>query len=99
MRLPIAVTVAGVFMTTAAMAQALGGTPAPAAEGNRANGLDYQPTPSEVVPREKAAGIQPPAAQQKANDQLLERLDKNLLHGEGLSTESVPKLTTGQQHD
>lgn len=66
------------------------------AEGNRANGLNYQPTPNQVVPREKAVGIQPPPAQKKANGQMLEQMDKNLLRQEGQSTNSVPKLSNGE---
>jgi len=96
MRLHFATLVATFFIITAAMAQNSGGSSVPLEEGNRANGFDYQPTPSEVVPREKAAGILPPAAQQKATDKTLEQLDKNLLRDEGLSTKSVPKMTTGQ---
>lgn len=97
MRLPLAAMVAGFLMTTAAVAQNSGGAPAPAVTGNRANGLNYQPTPSQVVPREKAAGIQPPVAQRKATDQLLEHTDRKLLQDEGQSTKSVPNLTAGQQ--
>ncbi|WP_428539088.1 hypothetical protein [Rhodopila sp.] len=65
----------------------------PAENGNRANGFSYQPTPSQVAPREKAAGVQPQAAQQKRANRDLEQTDKQLLQEEGLSTKSVPKLT------
>ncbi|WP_428483995.1 hypothetical protein [Rhodopila sp.] len=85
--------VAAFCLTAAAMAQTPGGGSVPREEGNRANGLDYQPTPSEVVPRERAAGIQPPAAQQKANNRFLQQTDKKLLQGQGLSTKSVPQIT------
>ena len=68
----------------------------PAEIGNRANGLNYQPTPGEVGPREKAAGLLPPTSQQRATNQELEQLDRDLLRDEGLSTKSVPDLTTGQ---
>ena len=66
---------------------------APQANGNRANGLSYQPTPSQVVPREKAAGVQPPAAQQERANRDLRQTDRKLLQEEGLSTKSVPKLS------
>jgi hypothetical protein len=68
----------------------------PAANGNRANGFSYQPTPGEVAPRERAAGMQPPAAQREQINRDLERTDKKLLQDEGLSIKSVPKITTGQ---
>ncbi len=64
--------------------------------GNEANGKDYQPTPNEVAPREKAAGIVPTTAQQKATNQDLERTDKALLRQQGLSTRSVPKFNATQ---
>jgi len=83
---------AAFFSATSVMAQG----PAPAEIGNRANGFDYQPTPSEVVPRERAAGVQPPAAERERENWDLERMDKQLLKSEGLSTDSVPKLTNGQ---
>lgn len=95
MRLHLAAVVA-LFVTTEAMAQNPGRVAAPREDGNRANGRDYQPTPSEVVPREKAAGIGPSGAQKDANGQLLERMDKDLLREQGLSTKSVPNLTKGQ---
>jgi hypothetical protein len=91
-------TVIAVFsFASVALAQGGGGGDSPPREiGNRANGYDSQPTPSELAPREKAAGIVPAAAQQRAENQELERIDKNLLQSEGLSTESVPKLGDGQ---
>jgi hypothetical protein len=80
----------------AAMAQSADGSSPPREIGNRANGYDYQPTPSEVRPREKAAGVVPPAAQQQAEDRELARIDKHLLQSEGLSTKGVPNLTNNQ---
>lgn len=80
--------IAAFWSVGSAMAQ----TP-PAANGNRANGFSYQPTPGEVVPREKATGVQPPAAQQNQTNRDLERIDKNLMRDEGLSTKSVPKMS------
>jgi peptidoglycan hydrolase CwlO-like protein len=79
-------------VTAPAMAQ----NSVPAEIGNRANGFDYQPTPGEIVPREKAAGIQPSAEQQRAANRDLERIDEDLMREEGLSDKSVPKLTEGQ---
>jgi hypothetical protein len=91
------IAVAAAFCVTGtAMGQVQGNGPPPSAIGNHANGFDYQPTPGEIVPREKAAGIRPPAAQQRATDQELEQLDKDLLREEGLSTKSVPKIMPGQ---
>jgi hypothetical protein len=97
MRLPTAAFVAACLMapiaiTTVALAQSGPATSVPREEGNRANGLDYEPTPAEVLPRERAAGIIPPAARQQSNDQALERMDKNLLQSEGLNTKSVPTI-------
>jgi hypothetical protein len=66
---------------------------APVQTGNRANGFDYQPTPSEVLPRENAAGVRAPAGRQGANDRDLERIDRQLLQSHGLSPSSVPNIT------
>ena len=33
--------------------------------GYRANGFSYQPTPHEVIPKEKAAGVRPSMASQR----------------------------------
>lgn len=96
MRLHYSVVAVAFLLTTAAIAQNAGAPSVPLEEGNRANGFDYQPTPSEVAPREKAADILPPAAQQKATDRTLEQMDKNLLRDEGLNTKSVPNAATGQ---
>lgn len=81
--------VALLCLPAVAMAQ---GAP-PAQIGNRANGRDYQPTPAQVAPREKAAGVLPSPDKQKAVNGDLERMDKDLLRQEGLDTKSVPKLT------
>lgn len=64
-------------LATAAVAQ----TPdkIPREIGNRANGLDYQPTPGEVGPREQQAGIKPSPAQRKATDADLERMYNKLM--------------------
>ena len=94
MRINIMAVAGIVFMAAATLLESSGGASAQIETGNRANGLDYQPTPNEVRPREKAEGIQPPVAQQKADGRMLERMDKNLLREEGQSTKSVPNLTT-----
>jgi hypothetical protein len=46
--------------------------------GNRADGFSYQPTPSEVIPRERAAGVQPSPAQQAATDRELQLIARSL---------------------
>jgi hypothetical protein len=76
----------------AAMAEGMNGSSPPTQIGNIANGNDYQPTPSEVVPREEAAGIALPGEREKAISQDLDRMDADLLRSEGLSTKSVPKM-------
>ncbi len=91
------VAIAALCLSTPAVAQSTVNRSTPSEIGNRANGRDYQPTPGEVAPRERAAGVQPSANQEKATNQDLEKLDDSLLRQEGLSTKSVPKLTTGQQ--
>jgi hypothetical protein len=90
--LMVAATVA-LGLATTAMAQ----NSVPTEIGNRANGLSYQPTPSEVLPREKAAGLLPSTTQRDATSQELERMDRDLLREEGLSTKSVPNLATAPQ--
>ena len=84
---------AALGLATAAIAQ----NSVPTEIGNRANGLSYQPTPSEVLPREKAAGLLQSPAQRDATSQELERMDKELLREEGLSTKSVPNLASPPQ--
>ena len=96
MRVYVSTMIAVLSFTGSAMAQGTETGSPPREIGNRANGYDYQPTPSELAPREKAAGIVPPAAQQRAENQELDSIDKQLLQSEGLSTKSVPKLTDGK---
>jgi hypothetical protein len=93
MRMHVLAIIGVLGCAAGAMAQGADGGLPPKEIGNRANGYDYQPTPSEVAPREKAAGVLPSADQQRAEDQDLARLDQGLLQSEGLSTKSVPKLT------
>jgi hypothetical protein len=96
------VTATAVLMVAATVALGLADTAmaqnsVPTEIGNRANGLNYQPTPSEVLPREKAAGLLPSAGQRDATSQELENMDRDLLREEGLSTKSVPNLASPPQ--
>jgi hypothetical protein len=77
MRLHVVVLTGVLCLATAAVAQTSNNVPREI--GNRANGFSYQPTPSQVVPREKEAGIRPSAAQQKAADADLDRMYNNLM--------------------
>ena len=60
---------------------------------SRMIGQPHQPTPAQVTPREKAAGVLPSHNQQQAVNGDIERMDRDLLRQEGLNTKSVPKLT------
>jgi hypothetical protein len=60
--------------------------------GNRAHGFSYQPTQSEVRPREAAAGLRPSSVRKKATDQTLQQLDRDLLRHEGLQPRTVPSF-------
>jgi len=51
----------------------------PAAEGNRSDFRDWQPTQGEVNSRERALGTAVPAAQQRATDRMLDQLDRQLM--------------------
>ena len=93
MRLALIIVAATFCLMGAAVAQSADGPAVPRSIGNRANGFDYQPTPSEVIPREKAAGVRPPASSQEQTDRDLEQMDRDLLRDEGVSTSSVPNLT------
>lgn len=96
MRLPVLAVAWVVCLTGAAMAQRADGNSIPSEIGNHANGFAYQPTPSEVYPREVAAGLLPSKEHQVPTDRTLEDLDRSLLRGEGLNTESVPVFTPRQ---
>ena len=96
MRKFLSTTIAMFSLVAVAAAQNADHNPRPLVNGNRANGLNYQPTPQQVAPREKAAGIQPPAAGQQAANRDLERMDKDLMRKEGLGTDNVPKMTKDQ---
>jgi hypothetical protein len=93
MRMALLVAMAPFCFMGAAAAQTADGGSVPRSIGNRANGFSYQPTPGEVVQKEKAAGVRPSTASQQATDQELEKVDRDLLRKEGLSTSSVPKMT------
>src|SRR4051794_22084567 len=71
MRLHVVVLTGVLCLATAAAAQT--SNKIPSEIGNRANGFSYQPTPSQVVPREKEAGIRPSDAQEKAANADLDR--------------------------
>jgi hypothetical protein len=93
MRMALLVAIATLCLMGAAAAQTASDGSIPRRIGNRANGLSYQPTPREVVSKEKAAGVRPSTASQQATDQELADIDRRLLLEEGLSTSSVPRLT------
>ena len=58
-------------------------TQAPRNEGNRSDWRQWQPKQAEVTRREKQAGIAPSPAQQKATASELQRIDRELTHGNG----------------
>lgn len=92
MHLLVISTVALFGIATAATAQSADPRSVPREIGNRAHGFSYQPTPGEVRPREISTGVRPPVERQFATDHALRILDRNLLHEEGLGTESVPSF-------
>jgi hypothetical protein len=93
MRIAFMIVAATFCLMGAAVAQSVDGLAIPRSIGNHANGFDYQPTPSEVIPREKAAGVRPSATSEENTNRELEELDRDLLRKEGLSTSSVPNMT------
>jgi hypothetical protein len=94
MRLRTCIIFAFLLLAEAAAAQASDNFSVPRRIGNEANGFDYQPTPAEVVPLERAAGIAPSPEQQKRIDDELFGTNADLLRSEGLSTSSVPGYGT-----
>ncbi len=83
-----------------AAASLLGATLSPAtalaqaaANGNRANGFDYQPTRGEIRDRVQAAHLPPPRTD---SGRALENIDRDLLRKEGVSTRGVPNVTQPQ---
>jgi hypothetical protein len=47
-------------------------------------GLDHQPTQSEVIQREKQAGVRAPKGQVDQNKRAVDQLDQQLLHDEAV---------------
>ena len=72
-------TTIGALCLTATLAVAQTPDKIPREIGNRANGFSYQPTPSEVGPREQQAGIKPSTSQERATDVDLERMYNSLM--------------------
>jgi hypothetical protein len=96
MRTYLLAAIAILALSSPVLAHGTDNGPIPRHIANIANGFDYQPTPSEVAPREREAGIEPSADQQRAIDQELGNMDADLLRSEGLSTRSVPNMTNTQ---
>jgi hypothetical protein len=96
MRVLFVAAVWALCMMGVAMAQTEAGTSVPREIGNRANGFDFQPTPSEVLPREESAGLRQSETEQSATDRDLATIDRSLLRKEGLSEQNVPKFKLGQ---
>jgi hypothetical protein len=94
MRVAIVIAIATICLTGAASAQSSNESSVPRVIGNRANGFSYQPTPSEVVPREEAEGLRPSRMSQEQVNRELEKIDRDLLREEGASTSSVPNLSS-----
>jgi hypothetical protein len=92
-RIALLIAVATFCLMGTVIAQTTDEVSIPRRIGNRANGFSYQPTPREVVSKEKAAGVRPSTASQQATDQELVDIDRRLLLEEGLGTSSVPRLT------
>jgi hypothetical protein len=84
MRVALLVAMATSCLLGAAAAQTAGDGSIPHRIGNRANGFSYQPTPREVVSKEKAAGMRQSTASQQAMDQELADIDHRSLLEEGL---------------
>jgi hypothetical protein len=90
MRVPLVATVWIACLTFAAVAQGADGSAVPREIANCVNHFCYQPTPSEVIPREVSSGVRPSRAQQVAEGRTLQAIDRSLLREEGLSDKSVP---------
>jgi hypothetical protein len=93
MRIAFMIVAATFCLMGAAVAQSVDDPAIPRGIGNHANGFDYQPTPREVIPREKATGVRPSAISQEKTNRELEEMDRDLLRKEGLGTSSVPAMT------
>jgi hypothetical protein len=92
-RIVLLITVATFSPIDTVAAQTTSDVSIPRRIGNRANGFSYQPTPHEVVSKEKAAGVRPSTASQQATNQELGDIDRRLLLEEGPSASSAPRLT------
>ena len=88
-----------VCTTDPSVAQSSRDTSIPQEIGNRAHGFSYQPTPSEVRPREAAAGIRPSSDREEARDRQLQQIDRDLLRDEGLPPRSVPSFGLHDKSD
>jgi|ERR1700736_3896329 hypothetical protein len=62
--------------------RALAQQPAPSRIGNRWDGLSHQPTQRDVGAAERELGVAPPTEHDRALDEELERLDRQLLNQE-----------------
>jgi hypothetical protein len=94
MRIFILALICGVCIADTSVARAAEDTSVPRQIGNRAHGFSYQPTPSEVRPREAAAGLRPSGPRQDAADRMLQQLDGKLLRDEGLAPNTVPTFVS-----
>lgn len=90
----IAVFPAAGFLVDNAVAQPTAPNGVPRIIGNRANGFSYQPTPEEVLPRERAAGVRPSAAAEEKANRDLEAIDRDLLRDEGQGSRNIPNFTS-----
>ncbi|HYZ62603.1 MAG TPA: hypothetical protein VE650_09120 [Acetobacteraceae bacterium] len=61
-----------------------------ARNGPEWGGKDHQPTESEVIQREKQAGIRPPPGQVDRNQQTVDQLGRELLREEGVAPSPPP---------
>lgn len=78
-------------MLAAALAAAASGTAlaqerVPTREGNTWDWRHHEPVPSDVMHKEQATGIAPSAPQQERSNDDVERLYRNLMRSEGVST-------------
>jgi len=92
MRISIRLLICAVCCIHPAIAGDSHGAAVPSEIGNRAHGFSYQPTPSEVRPREAAAGLRLNGARREAANHILRQLDRSLLRDEGLSPASAPEF-------
>jgi hypothetical protein len=87
---PCCATLLAVFVPAIGAAQ-------PARIGNIWNGLPHQPTESEVLNAERAAGVAPTDAQARHQQQELDRMSRNLLRraaGDASTADAMPTAPT-----